>query len=63
MSVTVLLITSYLIIALFAIFMTSIERKQTGNRGFVLTMLGFLACVVWPITFVTVAIAAQRSNS
>ncbi len=63
MFVTSLFIAPYLIIALFAIFMTFAEQKQTGNRSLLLKSLGFLACVLWPITFLVVAVAAQRSTS
>lgn len=63
MFITVLFIASYLIIASFALFMTFEEQKQTGDRSLLLKMLGFLACMLWPITFLTVAVAAQRSTS
>lgn len=52
---------SYLVVALLAATMTYVEQQQTGDRSILLKSLGFLACAFWPVTFVTVAVAAQRS--
>ena len=57
------LTASYLVIALMAAMMTYIEQQQTGQRSLMMKTMGYLACALWPITFVTVAVAAQRSPS
>jgi hypothetical protein len=56
------LTASYLVVALMAAMMTYLEQQQTGNRSVLLRTLGFLACAFWPVTVVTVAVAAQRST-
>ncbi|MGJ5619623.1 hypothetical protein [Sulfitobacter sp. MF3-043] len=55
------LTAAYLLIALFALLMTYDEQQQTGKRGIMLTTLSVLACLFWPLTFLTVAVAAQSS--
>lgn len=55
------LTASYLLVALLAAVMTYVEQQQTGDRSMLLKSLGFLACAFWPVTFMTVAFAAQRS--
>lgn len=57
------LTASYLVIALMAATMTYVEQQQTGKRSLMMKTMGYLACALWPITFVTVAVAAQRSAS
>lgn len=54
-----LLTATYLLIALFALLMTYNEQQQTGQREMLFKAGGFLACMLWPITFFVVAIAAQ----
>jgi len=56
------LTASYLVVALLAATMTYVEQQQTGDRSMLLKSLGFLACALWPVTFVTVVYAAQRST-
>lgn len=58
-----LLTEIYIFIASFAALMTYDEQRQTGGRGIMLTTLGLLACLFWPLTFLTVAVAAQRSST
>lgn len=55
------LTASYLVVALLAAVMTYVEQQQTGDRSLLMKSLGFVACAFWPITFLTVAFAAQRS--
>ena len=57
------LTASYLVVALLAAVMTYVEQQQTGERSVLLKSLGFLACAFWPITFLTVILAAQRGTS
>jgi len=54
-----LLSAAYLMIALFALLMTYNEQQQTGHREMLFKAGGFLACMLWPVTFVVVAVAAQ----
>ena len=63
MFVTSLIVASYLIVLLFTLFMTLDEQSRTGSRTILFKTLSFLACVFWPVTFVTAAVAAQRSTS
>lgn len=49
----------YLIVAGFAVLMTYLEQVRTRNRDVLFNMLGFLACLLWPLTLVAVTIAAQ----
>lgn len=57
------LTASYLVVALLAAVMTYVEQQQTEQRSLLMKSLGFLACAIWPVTFLTVAVAAQRSTS
>lgn len=57
------LTASYLVVALLAAVMTYVEQQQTGDRSLLMKTLGFLACAFWPVTFLTVAVAAQRSTA
>jgi hypothetical protein len=52
---------AYLMIAAFSLVMTYDEQQQTGERGLGMRTLGFLACLFWPVTFVTVALAARTT--
>lgn len=52
---------AYFLVVLFALVMTYDEQQQTGDRGVMLKSLGFLACLFWPLTFVTVAVAARAT--
>lgn len=49
----------YLIIAGFAGMMTYCEQLRTKNHDLLFRLLGFTACLFWPITLVAVTIAAQ----
>ena len=53
------LTAAYFLIALFALGMTYDEQQQTGNRGVVLKSLGFLACLFWPVAFVTAILTSR----
>ncbi len=52
---------AYFLIASFALMMTYSEQQQTGDRSVMFKTLGFLACLFWPLTFVTVAVAARTA--
>lgn len=52
----------YVLIASFSAVMTYVELRQTGGRSPIYTSLGFLACALWPITFLAVAVAAYRQT-
>ena len=56
-----LLTFAYLLVAAFALAMTYNEQLQTGNRSLALRTLGYAACLFWPVTFVTVAVAARTA--
>ncbi len=65
-SLTVMLMVLYTLIAGFALFMTYDERKRTGRVSAFYTVLSVLACLVWPLTVVVVAVTAlalQRRSS
>lgn len=49
----------YLIVAGFAALMTYFEQVRTRNHDLLFNLLGFTACLFWPITLVAVTIAAQ----
>ena len=53
------LTAAYFLVALFAMMMTYDEQQQTGQRGLMLKALGFLACLFWPITFMTVLLTTR----
>lgn len=53
----------YLLVATFALSMTYYEQVNTENSSPVFNALGFLACVFWPVTLLTVVFVAQRSKS
>lgn len=52
-------IVLYLLIAGFAALMTYYEQVRTQNRDRLFNALGFLACLLWPVTLVAVTVAAQ----
>jgi hypothetical protein len=52
-------ITIYAAITLMALFMTA--REHYGMRKTsVFTLLGYIACTVWPLTLAGIFVAAQR---
>lgn len=55
------LTASYLLVAVIAATMTYYEQRENGSNSVLFRTLGFLACAVWPLTFLTVAVAAQRT--
>lgn len=62
-SMTEFLLGLYLIIALFATCMTYFEQQDTGHRSVLFRVLGFVACALWPVTLITVAIKVRRTAS
>lgn len=54
----VMLVALYTLIAGFALFMSYDERRKTNNKNPLWTALSVVACVVWPVTVVVVAIVA-----
>lgn len=57
-SLTVMMMVLYTLIAGFALFMTYEERSRSGKTSPFYTALSVLACAVWPVTVVVVAITA-----
>lgn len=64
------LFVTYLFVAAFAACMTYFEQQDTGfeqqdigSRSPVFRALGFLACALWPLTLITVALMIQRQSS
>jgi hypothetical protein len=55
----VILISVYISVAIFAIVMTLSEQQDAAVGCTYCKILGVLACVVWPVTFFVVAVAAQ----
>lgn len=55
------LTAAYVLVALFALGMTYDEQQQTGSRSLVLKSLGFLACLFWPIAFVTAILTSRTA--
>lgn len=53
------LTAAYFLVALFALGMTYDEQQQTGDRGLMLKSLGFLACLFWPVAFVTAILTSR----
>lgn len=53
----------YLLVATFAASMTYFEQQNSRERNILFIVLGYLACAFWPVTLVTVMIAAQRSHT
>lgn len=61
----VVVLTLYMLIAGFALLMTYDERCKTDNQNPVFKALSVVACVLWPLTVVTVAtvaVALQRKT-
>lgn len=52
-------IALYLLVATFAAMMTYYEQVRTQNRDPLFSALGFVACLLWPVTLVAVTVAAQ----
>lgn len=57
------ILTVYALIAAFALQMTYCEQCETNNNSAICKVLSFLACVFWPVTVLTVAVAVHRSNT
>lgn len=57
-SLTVMLSVLYMLIAGFALFMTYTERSRTGSVSSFYTALSVVACLVWPVTVMVVALVA-----
>lgn len=57
-SLTVMLSVLYMLIAGFALFMTYSERSRAGSVSAFYTVLSVIACLVWPVTVVVVALVA-----
>lgn len=53
------LTAAYVLVAVFALMMTYDEQQKTNKSSLVFKSLGFLACLFWPLTFLTVAVAAR----
>ena len=49
----------YVLVATFAIIMTLLEQCEEGINSVMCKFLGLLACAVWPLTFLVVAVAVQ----
>jgi hypothetical protein len=43
------IISVYLTVSLFAIYMTYREQKQAGTSSLMFRLLGFVACALWPL--------------
>lgn len=54
------LIGLYFLVAILSGVETYIEQQGSDERGVALRALGFLACALWPVTFVAVAIEVRR---
>lgn len=55
------LLILYTLIAAFALQMTYYEQCKTNNQSIFYCVLSFIACVLWPITLLTVAVAVRRT--
>jgi len=53
------LLTLYLLVAGFALFMTYDEQRKTKNDNPLFIAASFLACLFWPVTVLSVVIAIQ----
>lgn len=51
-----LAVAAYVAVALFAMHMTMDEAEAKGQRGLLDRALGCLACSLWPLTVLAVAI-------
>ena len=57
MLTTVIFTMLYLFVASIAVTLTYVEQRNTGHRSMIFTALGFMACAVWPLTLLIVALA------
>ncbi len=55
--------TAYLLIALFACLMTYDEQQKSGKLGIMPGTIGYLACLLWPLTIIIVAVMVHFSTS
>lgn len=63
MFISGMIIGVYLVIAALAAVMTYYEQLDSEDRSMVFTVLGFAACLFWPVTLMTVIVAAQRQTA
>jgi len=54
-------VTLYVIIALFSASMTYCEQQQNPDTNRAYAALGYMACALWPVTLIAVACAARRT--
>ncbi len=54
---------AYLLIALFAASMTYDEQQKSSKHGIMLGTVGYLACLLWPLTIIIVAVLVHFSTS
>lgn len=59
---TVLFLTIYIFMTVFAAAMTLIEQKSKGMSGFIPRSMGLFACAVWPVTFAAIVVAVLISR-
>jgi hypothetical protein len=57
MFLTVILITMYVLIAVLAAAMTLIEQHTSDVTCTIYKSLGFVACAIWPFTFLVIALS------
>ena len=58
-AIAILLIV-YLMIAAFALYMTYDEQCKSNNNNPFYNIMSFFACMLWPVTLLTVTVAARR---
>jgi hypothetical protein len=51
----------YAAIFLMTLFMTAREHYRT-RRTSIFTVIGYLACTIWPVAFAGIFVAAQREG-
>ncbi len=61
MFISGMMIGIYMVIAALAAMMTYFEQQDSKDRSVVFSLLGFAACLVWPLTLMTVLVAARRT--
>ncbi len=61
MFISGMMIGIYMVIAALAALMTYFEQMDGEDRSVVFSLLGFAACLVWPLTLMTVLVAARRT--
>ena len=54
-----ILIGIYLVVAGLAATMTYDEQQRSSETSLAFAALGYVACALWPLTFLMVVIAAQ----